>query len=61
MYGFASVVWQWYTHVLVQSISIFICMLMGLVARIDNCMVASSSPVEGSKTLHATYIYHTTS
>ena len=38
-------------HVLVQSISIFMYMFMGLVARIDDVMVASSSPVGGSGTL----------
>ena len=39
-------------HVLVQSIPIFImCMFMGLVARADSIMVASSSLVGGSGTL----------
>ena len=38
-------------RVLVQIISICMCMLMGLVSRIDNGMVASSSLVEGLGTL----------
>ena len=41
-------------HVLLQSISTFyVCMFMGLVARIDNGMVASSSSVGGSGTLQS--------
>ena len=43
-------------HVLVQSISIFMCMFMGLASRIDKGMVASSSPVGGSGTLHINFI-----
>ena len=30
----------------------FMCMFMGLVSRVDNGMVASSSPFKGSGTLH---------
>ena len=35
-----------------QIISVFMYMFVGLVSRIDNGMVASSSLVEGSGTLH---------
>ena len=38
-------------HLLVQGILIFMCMFMGLVARVDSVMVASSSSVGGSGTL----------